>query len=103
LPPLPTTIPLKTLRLTPLLLLAACAAPKATVIDEPKKKEQVKAIAQEPVMPQTDEADQLRLPSDLLDKLPETSQFHSTNPNLPTTKANDGAAVIAKPPAETPR
>lgn len=94
---------MKSLRLIPFLFVAACAAPKATVVEEPRKKEQVKAIAQEPVAPQPDEAEQLRLPSDLLDKLPETSQFRATNPNLPATQSNSGAAVIAKPPVEAPR
>ncbi len=95
---------MKSFRLTPFLILAACAAPKATVVEEPKKnKVSPPALVQEPAMPKDDEAEQLRLPSDMLGKLPDTNQFQATNPNLPTTKANDGAAVIAKPPAETPR
>jgi hypothetical protein len=95
---------LKSIRLTPFLILAACAAPKATVVEEPKQnKPSAPALVQEPVMPKDDEAEQLRLPSDLLGKLPESNQFQSTNPNLPKTNSNDGAAVIAKPPAEAPR
>lgn len=95
---------MKSLRLTPFLILAACAAPKATVVDEPKKnKASTPVLVQEPVMPKDDEAEQLRLPSDLLGKLPDSNQFQATNPNLPKANSNDGAAVIAKPPAEAPR
>jgi len=91
---------LKILRLLPFLTVVACAAPKATVVEEPKKK-QVPGTALASLPPKMDEADQLRLPKDLLEKLPETNQFQATNPNLPKTGSNDGA-VIAHPPSEAP-
>ena len=94
---------MKTVRLIPFLILAACAAPKkATIVEEPRKPDRVTAVTQEPVVPKDNEADQLRTP-DLFEKLPDNTQFQATNPNLPRTRLNDGAAVIAKPPAETPR
>jgi len=80
---------------------AACAAPKASVVEEPKKKKEMPGTALASLPPKMDEADQLRLPQDLLEKLPETSQFQATNPNLPKTGSNDGA-VIAHPPSEAP-
>lgn len=94
---------MKTLRLIPFLILAACAAPKATVVEEPKKKESAPTVTEAPVLPKTDEADQLRLPGDILGKLPEANQFQATNPNLTRTGPGEGAPVIAKPPAESPR
>lgn len=93
---------LKIVRLTPVLLVVACAAPKPIVIEEPKKpKPEAPKVASAPVLPVNDEAEQLRLPGGILEKLPDRNEFQPSNPSAPGGN-RDGAPVIARPPSDPP-
>lgn len=86
-----------------MLLIAACAIPKAVpqaivVIEEPLKKTSTPKVAAAPVLPVSDEADQLRLPGGMLEKLPDRAEFQPTNPSVVSGKT-EGAPVIAHPPS----
>jgi hypothetical protein len=91
---------LKILRCSPILLVVACAAPKATVIEEPKKKQEMAKQDTLPSPPIPSEAEQLRTP-DVLGKLPDKNEFQATNPKA-TGMKSEGAPVIARPPNEGP-
>lgn len=89
------------LRVLPCLLVAACAAPKATVVEEPRKKADVAKQDEAPAPPASNEADQLRMPTDILGKLPDRNEFQATNPKAASGKS-EGAPVIAHPPSDPP-
>jgi len=91
---------LKIIRLSPALFVVACAAPKAIVVEETKKKQEETKQEVAPVMPALTEADQLRAP-DLLNKLPDKAEFQATNPKASAGRS-DGAPVIAHPPSDQP-
>lgn len=89
------------LRLLPVFLLAACANQKTTVVEEPKKKPDTAKVEPVPVPLAPGADEELRDPSDLLNKLPEKNEFQATNPKAPAGKS-EGAPVIAHPPSEQP-
>ena len=83
------------------LAFASCAAPKATVVEQPPapKKEKVpEPVVSEPVTPALP-GDELRVP-DVFD-LPSDGDFRATNPSA-TKGANEASAVISRPPVERP-
>ena len=86
--------------LLPFALFASCAAPKAMVVEEPKKPE----VAEEPVaeVPPVPEPglpdDGFRMP-DLL-TMPNDAEFRST---IPQPESSGSGAVIARPPTDPPQ
>lgn len=90
---------LNILRLLPILLVAACANQKTTVVEEPKKKPDTAKVEPVPVPLAPGADEELRDPSDLLDTLPEKKEFQATNPKAPAGKS-EGAPVIAHPPSD---
>ena len=89
------------LKLSPIFFLAACAAPKAVVVEEAKKKPDTAKLEPVPVPLAPGADDELRDPSDLLEKLPDKNEFQATNPKAPAGNS-EGAPVIAHPPSEKP-
>lgn len=80
-------------------LLASCAAPKAVVVEEPKKPEVAEEpVAEEPPVPEPGLPDDgFRMP-DLL-TMPNDAEFRST---IPQPESNGSGAVIARPPTDPP-
>lgn len=85
--------------LLPFVLLASCAAPKAVVVEEPKKNEVVEeSIPEEPAVPDPGLPDDgFRMP-DLL-TMPNDAEFRST---IPQPESSGTGAVIARPPTDPP-
>jgi hypothetical protein len=88
-------------RFAPAIAMLSCAAPKATVVDQPaapKKDEPAPTDVPVPVLPDQPN-DGIRIP-DMLG-MPGDNEFRATNTSAPKPTPEPGA-VIARPPLEPP-
>jgi hypothetical protein len=87
--------------IAPALGLLSCAAPKATVVDQPKSKSEPAVVA--PAVPDPGSLAPpdrgIRLPDMLA--LPGDAEFRATTPT-PPKKGAEAGAVIARPPTDPP-
>lgn len=82
------------------LALAGCAAPKATVVEEPKPKKAAQTTAEAPAATKLPDSG-MRIGN--MTELPKDSEFRATNPGAAKSEPGGSAVIVsptAKPPAD---